>query len=1125
MGTSHPLSLGSNNHAFTANPNSTGAPYADIAARDADTAFHSVATNVDKVVKVTDADGSGTVGYFILVATTPTWESLGASLTDTFLELGDTPASYSGEALKGIRVNAGETALEFIAGGAVSGPGSSTDNAVTRFDGVTGTLLQNSLAILDDVGALSGLTQLDVDNLRLNGNTLSSTDTNGDLVLDPNGTGAIDASTSKIANVVDPTVDQDAATKAYVDLVPDGDVVGPASSTDHAIARFDLATGKLLQDSVGILTDAGILSGLTQLNVDNLRLDGNTLSTIDTNGDLLLSPNGTGAVDVATSRVINLTDPTAPQDATTKNYVDNLAQGVDWKNAVAAATTGDITLSGTQTIDGISVINDDRVLVKEQTLPEENGIYIVGTPWARSSDADTAAEVNNMAVAVSDGTVNGDKAFFQVDTVVTLDTDPLSFILFSSLGIAILKDGSVTYTGSQPFGGFGITGLADPSLAQDAATKAYVDLVPDGDVVGPASATDNALARFDLTTGKLIQNSVGVLTDLGALSGIASVNLDLGGDFQINATSVLNATTLGSAVVNSSLTTLGTIATGVWEGTEVTEAFGGTAQTIYAAGDILYAFASDNLEKLSIGSTDQVLSVAGGFPAYRTAPSIFGDVVGPASATDNALARFDLTTGKIVQNSLAILDDVGVLSGLTQLNVDNLRLDGNTLSSQDTNGNVTLDPNGTGIVDASTSLISNVVDPVAVQDAATRGFVDLEQVSNTLVVRALSDLPAPSAGAIDVSAYDLLLIRAETLDLGVNKITSSNPLDVRGLGALVTTITSSHADATFDATATLALFQATITNTGSNTRSVRINGAFAFFFTQLINIVDDIEIGLTSGIDYQGQFQGQITYVTANAFSTVRFNDVGFTPSGAFNVHVIEDGVTFKAFTITNTSYFTATDDFLIELTDPATIGLGTLDSVAIISAGRLTKCTPVSSSNFEGDGTVIRAVTIDGDGNLITGEFNTDYTKYEGLTSVVDEVIATVSTNDQAFAWHKGDLYSAQSVTGLITQLAGFSITVVDTVATGIGNILGMCFVGDDMLVVDLSGDVTIYEGFSTTIKETFTVVTAGGVTGAAFDGFNLMVCDDTGTESLIYVFEGVSNVLQYSFAAPRTRHTRHGS
>jgi hypothetical protein len=85
-----------------------------------------------------------------------------------------------------------------------------------------------------------------------------------------------------------------------------------------------------------------------------------------------------------------------------------------------------------------------------------------------------------------------------------------------------------------------------------------------------------------------------------------------------------------------------------------------------------------------------------------------GDVNGPVSSTTTAIARFIDTTGKTIENSVALLSDAGALSGLTQLNVDNIQLDGDTISTTDTNGNLLLAPNGTGIVSASSTLHSDV---------------------------------------------------------------------------------------------------------------------------------------------------------------------------------------------------------------------------------------------------------------------------------------------------------------------------------------------------------------------------------------------------------------------------------
>lgn len=80
-----------------------------------------------------------------------------------------------------------------------------------------------------------------------------------------------------------------------------------------------------------------------------------------------------------------------------------------------------------------------------------------------------------------------------------------------------------------------------------------------------------------------------------------------------------------------------------------------------------------------------------------------GKVEKAASSTDNAIARFDGTDGDTVQNSVVTVDDSGVLSGVTQLNVDNVRVDGNTVTTTDTNGNLALSPNGSGVVTSATT--------------------------------------------------------------------------------------------------------------------------------------------------------------------------------------------------------------------------------------------------------------------------------------------------------------------------------------------------------------------------------------------------------------------------------------
>ena len=131
----------------------------------------------------------------------------------------------------------------------------------------------------------------------------------------------------------------------------------------------------------------------TSLAVDNVSVDTNTISTTNSNGDLVLSPNGTGSVTVP-SGYKNRAGFGA-NSLVSKEYVDAVKVGLDFKDSVRAASTANESSGPGSAIDGVTLASNDRVLLKNQSTVSENGIYVFnGAACTDSSnDADSSTEV------------------------------------------------------------------------------------------------------------------------------------------------------------------------------------------------------------------------------------------------------------------------------------------------------------------------------------------------------------------------------------------------------------------------------------------------------------------------------------------------------------------------------------------------------------------------------------------------------------------------------------------------------------------------------------------------------------------------------------------------------------
>jgi hypothetical protein len=358
-------------------------------------------------------------------------------------------------------------------------------------------------------------------------------------------------------------------------------VAGEDASTSNkgvasfADANFTVSSGAVTAKNITLGSSTLTLgstttsiAGVTELTVDNLNFNGNTITSTDTNGDIILSPNGTGKVDVSGSILTGLNEPVNPTDAATKNYVDTVAEGLHVHEAAHCATTdtlanlsgGTVTYSngtagvgatltlsaGLSAIDGHTLTNGDRILVKNQANQAHNGMYVrtSATVLTRSSDFDTAAEIaGGDFTFVENGTTYGSTGWVQTVEVLTVGTDNVIWRQFSGTGTFTAGNG-LTIAGTE----FNVVGTADRITVNPDS----VDIA--STYVGQTSITTLGTIGTGTWQGSIVGPTYG---GTGVNNG--SKTITLGGSFTHTGAHTLGLTTTANTSVT--LPTTGTLAT------------------------------------------------------------------------------------------------------------------------------------------------------------------------------------------------------------------------------------------------------------------------------------------------------------------------------------------------------------------------------------------------------------------------------------------------------------------------------------------------------------------------------------------------------------------------------------
>ena len=288
--------------------------------------------------------------------------------------------------------------------------------------------------------------------------------------------------------------------------------------------------------------------------VDNLALNGNTLSSTDTDGNIVLDPNGAGTINASSARITSVADPTGAQDAATKAYVDAVKTGLDVKNSVRVATTvnlsgtysngssgvgASLTNSGTNAaiqIDGVTLSANDRVLVKDQSTGAENGIYYVSTvgdgstAWVlvRSTDADTSTELSGGTFTfVEEGSTQADNGYvFTHNGDPTIGTTALTVSQFSGAGQIDAGEG-LSKLGNQ-------LNVNDDNITleinSDNIRIKGISQTANGDLIYGANGANGGYARLPIGT---YDSSLGVgqILQVGASNTVTWTNTIDGGTF------------------------------------------------------------------------------------------------------------------------------------------------------------------------------------------------------------------------------------------------------------------------------------------------------------------------------------------------------------------------------------------------------------------------------------------------------------------------------------------------------------------------------------------------------------------------------------------------------------------
>ena len=356
-------------------------------------------------------------------------------------------------------------------------------------------------------------------------------------------------------------------------------------------------------------------------------------------GTPFYGPENASFTNISTVTGTITTTPTSATDIANKGYVDSVAQGLDVKASCVYSTTNNITLSGLAVQAGgdwiATLTAGDRILVKDQTLSQFNGIYVASaSTWARSADMNVWAEVPSAFTFIESGTTLADTGWVCTSNQGgTIDVTPITWSQFSGAGSYSAGTG-LTLTGNT----FSITNTAVTAAAYGSASQVATFTVNAQGQITLAANASIAIAASQITSGTIdsarLSGSYSGITGLGTLGDLTVTN-----------------TITGSVSGNAGTSTTATKATNIAGG---------------AAGSLPYQTAADVTAFLAAGSNGQVLTLAAGLPSWATpATGTVTSVSGTGTVSGISLSGTVTTTGSLTLGGSLDLTAPPAIGGTT----------------------------------------------------------------------------------------------------------------------------------------------------------------------------------------------------------------------------------------------------------------------------------------------------------------------------------------------------------------------------------------------------------------------------------------------------------------------------